>query len=262
MKYENDSYYLIKLQYLGFRFHGWQKQPNVKTIQGILEKTFKFIFKHDIFKTLAAGRTDAMVSANEAYCHLITKTSYETNWMLCELNKNLPQDIYVLSVEEVGADFDIIQASKIKEYHYLFSHGERNHPFCASMLTSKNATLDIPLMQKAAKLFEGVHNFKKYTKKPSEHTVFEREIFCSEIIVNTIYTANFFPKESFVYKVKGSGFMRYQIRMMMGGLFQLGSGEIDLNFFKKTLSHWNDNIVLNEIAPASGLILYKSTLKA
>ncbi|NJB81977.1 tRNA pseudouridine(38-40) synthase TruA [Wenyingzhuangia aestuarii] len=261
MKYENDSYYLLKLQYLGFRFHGWQKQPNVKTVQGILEKTFQFIFKHNSFKTLASGRTDAMVSANEAYCHLITKTFYNIDWMLLELNKNLPQDIRILAIEEVDLNFDIIQASKIKEYHYLFSHGERNHPFCASLITGKNSVLNIPLMQQAAKLFEGKHNFKKYTKKPSENTVFEREVFHSEITKNTLYTANFFPKESFIYTVKGPGFMHYQIRMMMGILFQLGSGEVDLDFFKKTLSHWNDEIILKEIAPASGLILHKNTFK-
>lgn len=259
MKYENDSYYLIQLQYLGFRFHGWQKQPKVKTVQGILEKTFKFIFNHDTFKTLAAGRTDTMVSANEAHCHLITKTHYDASWLLNQLNKNLPQDIRILSIKEVDSNFDIIQASKIKEYHYLFSHGERNHPFSAPMITGKHTVLNIELMQQAALLFKGTHNFKKYTKKPSEHTVFEREIFESEIITNSLYTANFFPKESFIYKVTGPGFMHYQIRMMMGILFQLGSGEKDLKFFKKTLSHWDDSVILNEIAPASGLILHKNT---
>ncbi len=261
MKYENDSYYLLRLQYLGFRFHGWQKQPDVKTVQGTLEKTLKFVFEHANFKTLASGRTDAMVSANEAYCHLITKQPYDTAWLLQMITKNLPQDIRILDVEEVTASFDIIQASKIKEYHYLFSHGQRNHPFCASMLTGKSQTLDIALMQQGAKLFEGKHNFKKYTKRASEHTVFEREVFCSEIIENTLYTANFFPEQSFLYRVTGPGFMRYQIRIMMGTLFLLGSKEITLEQFKKTLSHWDDEVVLNEIAPASGLILYKSTFE-
>ncbi|MGY5351963.1 tRNA pseudouridine synthase A [Wenyingzhuangia sp. IMCC45533] len=259
MKYKNDSYYLIKLQYLGFRFHGWQKQPDVKTVQGTLEKTLKFIFEHDVFKTLAQGRTDAMVSAHEAYCHLITKEPYELEWLLTSLNKNLPQDIKVLEVRETDAKFDIIQAAKIKEYHYLFSHGERNHPFCASLITGKNSELDIELMKKGAKLFEGQHNFKKYTKRASEHTVFEREVYISEIIENTLYQANFFPKKSFIYKVTGPGFMRYQIRIMMGTLFQLGMGEITFEQLGKTLSNWNDDVVLNEIAPASGLILYKNS---
>ena len=260
MKYIDDYYYLIQLQYLGFRFHGWQKQPEVKTIQGYIEKTLRFIFNHQNFKTLGASRTDAMVSANDAYCHVITKKKYDTDWLTQELNKNLPRDINVLKVKQVDNSFNIIGAVQTKEYHYLFSHGERNHPFAAPMMIGKSTTLDIDLMQKGAKLFEGKHNFKKYTKKPSENTVFEREIYSSEISINTIYTANFFPKKSYIYKIKGSGFMHYQIRMMMGILFQLGNGEVDLDFLKKTLSHWNDNVVLKEIAPASGLILHKNTL--
>ncbi|MDO6736458.1 tRNA pseudouridine(38-40) synthase TruA [Wenyingzhuangia sp. 2_MG-2023] len=261
MKYPNDSYYLIQFQYLGFRFHGWQKQPEVKTIQGTLEKTFRFIFKHDNFKTLASGRTDTMVSANEALCHLTTKTFYETDWLFHQLNKNLPQDIQILKIESVSADFDILQNTKQKEYHYLFSHGEKIHPFCAPLLTGKNHVLDIELMQQGAKLFEGKHNFKKYTVRPSENTKFVRTVLSSEILENTLYQANFFPKNSFIYRVKGPGFMRYQIRMMMGQLFLLGMHETTLEEIKNSLIFWDTDHKNKEIAPASGLILHKNTLK-
>jgi len=55
--------------------------------------------------------------------------------------------------------------------------------------------------------------------------------------------------------------MRYQIRIMMGTLFLLGSGEISLEDLKNTLTNWNDEVVLNEIAPASGLLLYKNEIE-
>ena len=258
MKYKDDCYYLIKLQYLGFRFHGWQKQPKVKTIQGVFEKTLRFIFNHDSFKTLAQGRTDAMVSANEAYCHLITKEPYELDWLLMNLNKNLPQDIKVLNVEETNADFDIIQATKIKEYHYLFSHGERNHPFCASIMTGKQNILDVELMKQGAKLFEGTHSFKKYTVRASENTRLIRSVISSEIIENNLYQASFFPKQSFIYKVIGPGFMRYQIRMMMGQLFLLGTNETTLEELKTSLYPSENEANFTEIAPASGLILHQN----
>ncbi|WP_010134314.1 tRNA pseudouridine(38-40) synthase TruA [Ochrovirga pacifica] len=261
MKYENDSYYLIKLQYLGFRFHGWQKQPKVKTVQGTLEKTLRFVFQHHHFKTLAAGRTDAMVSAQETHCHLTTKTAYATDWLLSQLNQNLPQDIRILDITKVDATFDILQQNKEKEYHYLFSHGERNHPFCASLMTGKHQVLDLPLMQEGAKLFEGIHNFKKYTVRANKNTQFTRSVKTSIIEENTLYKANFFPKKSYLYKVTGNGFMRYQIRMMMGQLFLLGMHEISIKDLQHSLSHFDDGKLLTEIAPASGLILYKNKLK-
>ncbi|MDX1470844.1 MAG: tRNA pseudouridine(38-40) synthase TruA, partial [Flavobacteriaceae bacterium] len=64
--FRKRHYYLIKLQYLGYRFHGWQKQPKLKTVHLMIDKTLKYIFEEKVFKTLGAGRTDAMVSAEEA----------------------------------------------------------------------------------------------------------------------------------------------------------------------------------------------------
>ena len=58
-------FYLIRIEDLGFRYHGWQKQPNFRSIQGMVDKTFEFIFQHNDFKTHGCGRTDAKVSADD-----------------------------------------------------------------------------------------------------------------------------------------------------------------------------------------------------
>ena len=63
-------YYLIKLQYLGFRFHGWQKQPDVITVERMVERTVAFVLGRKNFKLLASGRTDAKVSVNQTYVEL------------------------------------------------------------------------------------------------------------------------------------------------------------------------------------------------
>ena len=71
-----------------------------------------------------------------------------------------------------------------------------------------------------------------------------------------LYTLQiFFPENSFVFRVKGTGFMRYQVRLMMGILYQLGKGDVDLEYVKDTLENPNSN-TLKELAPASGLQLY------
>ena len=65
------QYFLIKLQYLGFRFHGWQKQPNnIPTVERMALRTLRYVFDHTNFKVLAAGRTDAKVSVNETWIEL------------------------------------------------------------------------------------------------------------------------------------------------------------------------------------------------
>ena len=257
MPFEKRYYYLIRFQYLGYRFHGWQKQPNLKTIHLMIDRTLKYVFEGKKFKTLVAGRTDAMVSANESAFELFVYHKIEDkDGFLKYFNFNLPQDIKVLSIEEVDRSFNIIQHSKVKEYIYLFAFGGKFHPFCAPILTTIQEELDINKMKEGAKLFEGTHNFKNYCYKSTDKGVYEREVLSCEIKINNLYKANFFPNKTYKLSVKGKGFGRHQIRLMMGTLIKLGKGEVDYEFIKNSLKPKID-MHQDYIAPASGLILNK-----
>lgn len=254
-------FYLIKLQYLGFRFHGWQKQPDVPTVEKMVKRTLRFVLDHPNFKLLAAGRTDARVSVNETFIELfLDDEALNLDTFLDEFNLNLPSDIRALSIEQTTADFNVIQHHKEKEYIYLFSHGEKFHPFCASLMVYMKTELDIELMQTAARLFEGTHDVWSYTYKPTATTDTMRTIKSCIIEENNLFTANFFPEKSFVFRVTGMGFKRHQVRLMMGALFDLGMHKMTLDQFKETLDGSN-KIHLSHIAPASGLMLYKMKLR-
>jgi len=256
--FKKRYYYLFKFQYLGYRFHGWQKQPKLKTVQLMIERTLKYVLEDQSFRVLAAGRTDAMVSAQEAAFELFLddKPLEDLETFLALFNHNLPQDIRALSVKEVDADFNIIQNSKLKEYLYLFAQGDKFHPFCAPLMTTILEPLDIEIMRKGAKLFEGHHNFKTYCYKPTDKGVYNREIVLCELVENTEITASFFPESTYVLRVKGKGFGRNQIRLMMGALIKLGRGEISLDYVLQTLQPESTEVI-EYIAPASGLILNK-----
>ena len=257
------QFYLIKLQYLGFRFHGWQKQPdNIPTVERMMLRTLRFVLDHSNFKVLAAGRTDAKVSVNETWIELFLDQEDEpiVEDLLKDLNYNLPSDIKALDIVKTDAGFNIIQAPKVKEYVYLFSHGEKFHPFCAPLMVYMKEALDIELMKTAATMFNGRHDFWSYTYKPSSTTETFVNIESSYISDNELYTASFFPEKSFVYRVKGLGFKRHQVRLMMGMLFDLGMGKILMSDFEKTLDGKN-KIHLSHIAPSSGLILYQTNFK-
>lgn len=250
-------FYLLNIQYLGYRFHGWQKQPDVKTLHLMVDRTLNFILEGKRFKSLSSGRTDAMVSAECAAIELFLFEPLEDEVAFLTLfNQNLPQDIRAINIKEVDAEFNIIKNSKIKEYLYLFTYGEKCHPFCAPIMTTILDDLDIDLMKKGAKLFEGTHYLKSYCYKPTDSGIYNRDILCCEIIENTIYTANYFPKHTYILKVKGQGFMRNQIRLMMGTLIDLGKGKLTLQDIEDSFIP-NLNIKMNYIAPASGLILNK-----
>ena len=247
--------YLIRLQYLGFRYSGWQIQPNQRTIEGMLVKTLRFIYPDRNFKLLGAGRTDAKVSALDAACELFVEEELDdVEKVLWLFNKNLPPDIKVCSIQPKRADVNLIRDSKLKEYVYLFSFGQKNHPYSAAFIGNYMETLDIELMKTGAKLYEGTHDFSVYTAELKPDTKSVRTIISCQVEENTLLTASFFPNTSYAFRVSGKGFMRYQIRMMMGALIQLGKNELSLKELERSLEP-NCSLKLTTIAPGSGLHL-------
>lgn len=251
-------YYLLEIQYLGYRLHGWQRQPGLKTVEGLIKKTLKFVLQERRFKILGASRTDAMVSAKNAAFELFIDHEPLENMadFITEFNLNLPPDIRATSIKEVEAGFNIIQHPKTKEYLYLFAFGRKSHPFAAPLLATFLEDLDVDLMKQGAKLFEGQHNFRNYCTKPTAKTKLEREIILCEITENKEITASFFPEKTYTLRIKASGFLRNQIRLMMGALVQLGRGEFTLEDIQNSLKEGH-SMPMNYIAPGSGLILKK-----
>lgn len=257
------SFYIIAVQYLGFRFHGWQKQPDVNTVQRMVDRTLAYVFQHKKFKTLAASRTDAKVSANKAYFELFLDEQpiEDLDEFIKVFNKNLPQDIKASTITVTDEQFNIIQHPKIKEYVYIFSYGNKNHPFAAPFMVNFENDLDIKLMQKAAKLFEGTHDFRNYCYKPTSTTVTKGNIITCEIIENELYSANFFPEESYLLRVIGEGFKRNQIRLIMARLVQLGRQEYSFSEIQSSVNYPEIEFPITYIAPPSGLILHDVKLK-
>lgn len=260
--FKKEFYYLLKIQYLGFRYHGWQKQPDLLTVERMMQRTLKYVLGRNNFKFIAAGRTDAKVSVNETYVELILKEESLADLQEFHklFNENLPQDIRLLEITEKADPTNIIQAPKLKEYIYLFSFGEKNHPFCAPYMINVKGELDIELMQKGAAFMQGTHDYRNYAYKASAETQTVMTIESSVIEENTLYTANFFPKHSYVFRVVGAGFKRHQVRLMMGALFDLGSGVLSWEAFEKSLDG-KIPFKLTHIAQASGLILQEVNLE-
>ncbi len=256
--FEQKFFYHITIQYLGFRFHGWQKQPGLKTVEGMIQNTLRYVFEGEEvkFKVLGAGRTDAMVSAESAAFELFIDKELKNlpNFLEC-FNQNLPMDIRALAVRPVDEDFNIIHDVVSKTYVYLFAVGAKFHPFCASIMSNFQSDLDIELMQIGAKLYEGMHYFKAFTVRPSEHMQFDRKIDFCELRKNDLYQASFFPEDTYVLEVRGKGFMRQQIRKMMGALVSLGKDELSLDDLKASLQP-HSTVAIDYIAPASGLVLH------
>ena len=251
--------YILDLSYLGFRYHGWQVQPDVKTVQYMLDRTLKHIFNHDQFKTLGSSRTDTMVSACSFKCQLFSSQELNPIQLEQDLKKNLPQDIGINHIKRAPERFQIINPESVKEYHYYFASGVKAHPYSAPFIYTTLSKLNIEDMEAAAKGFIGTHNFKQYCYRAENKEEFHKTIFESKIIPNNILTASFFPDPNYAFIVKGSGFHRHQIRIMMGMLIEIGEGKKRISDLENSLKYPSEKPE-SFIAPASGLHLIKNSI--
>ena len=203
--------YLITFSYDGSKYKGYQKQPEVTTIQGELERVLTGINNSEVLVS-ASGRTDAGVHALNQTAHFDLDVNITPEKLKMALNSLLPSDIYVKKVEEVDSNFHARFNVKEKEYIYKINVGEYN-PLEKDYVYQYNKELDIDKMKEAIKYFEGTHDFKSFTKKNDEKDDFVRTIINANIdITDNIITISF----------RGSGFLRYMVRNMVGCLIEVG----------------------------------------
>ncbi len=251
--------FLVKLMYLGFRYHGVQKQPNYNSIQGQFEKAIESILEKDQFKTRFSSRTDALVSSLESYALVMCENPLELEKLKIAFLK-LPADIKILDINAVESQFSLQKNILSKTYHYTFSCGEEiMHPFMAPHMAHFVEKLDISLMEKGAKLFLGTHNFKNYSYKAKETWQFEREILNVDLIKHHSLFV-YAPPEAYIFQVTSKGFLRGQMRLMMGSLLRLGLHEMTYLELERSLES-SDDAFVKWLAPSSGLLLVNTQLK-
>ncbi|WP_088341176.1 tRNA pseudouridine synthase A [Robiginitalea sediminis] len=250
-------YYVMRIQFLGFRYHGWQHQPGVQTVEGMLRKTVRFILPGRTFRILGAGRTDARVSSEDFALQLMIKDGPEPDLDLLreDLTKNLPPDIRLVEIYPVAQSFNVIRDCRQKTYRYLFAYGAPCHPYCSPFLGFFREELDLVSMQEAAPLFEGTHCFEAFTAgEANAKRKLTRTVEKSRILPNTFIKASFMPPKTYAFEITASGFGRHQVRLMMAALVDVGRGVIGREVLSGVLegkSDWKPT----HITPASGLHL-------
>lgn len=236
--------YKLVLSYDGTDFHGWQRQPRRRTVQGVIEDSLEKIV---LMKTpvTGAGRTDAGVHAQAQVAHFKVKTTMKEEELYRALNSLLPPDVWVVSLVKANSDFHARKMARSKIYQYRIFNSPHISPFLIRYVHLWLSPLDIPQMKKAASLFIREADFSSFSSNRFLHPV--RKIFSSEIKKKG---------HEITYTVKANGFLRYMVRTMVGTLLEIGRGKappsiIDEIFERKQRS------LAGPTAPAKGLCLMK-----
>src|SRR4051812_30536051 len=136
----------LTLAYDGTDFHGWQVQPNLKTVQGELKQALEKLFNHDV-KVTGSGRTDAGVHAHGQVANVETNRSMDVDAVLRGTNALLPREIRILSVEEVSPEFDARRSARAKTYEYHIWRDPIVSPFHLRYVYAFRYRLDEELLE-------------------------------------------------------------------------------------------------------------------
>ena len=236
--------YLIKFSYDGSNFSGFQTQKGLRTIQEEIEKALTKINDGNYTTITATGRTDKGVHALIQYGHADIDVKINEKKLKRALNSNIPNDIHVIDTKEVSDDFHARYNVKSKEYKYVLNTGEYS-PLERNYVFQYNYSLNIDNMKKAIIYFEGTHDFRAFVTDNKE----------KENCIRTItYTDITKEKEKIIFTFRGNGFLRYQIRNMVGILLKVGQEKISPDSVEKTLES-KDRTKSGKTAPAEGLYL-------
>lgn len=237
--------YKIVVQYDGTDYKGWQFQPNQKTIQGELERVLRIISYENV-KVIGAGRTDSGVHAKGQVASFKMELKIAPLSLLRAMNSLLPKDIRVVNVEEVEDGFNARYHAKSKTYVYRIYTGLVVSPFIWRWVYHIPFKLDTEKMKEAIKFFVGKNDFRNFTSRSSSPTT-----------IRTIFRAEIEEKDDEIrFTFEGSGFLRYQVRNMVGLLIEIGKGKFEPEIVKKLLESEESDITFSSAHPC-GLCLEK-----
>ena len=237
---------LCCVTYKGTNYQGWQKQPDAPTIQGEIEKVISKILDKET-PIYGSGRTDAKVHAINQYFHFETEKDIDIDRFRYSVNCLLPEDIFLKEIEVVSDNFHARYSAKSKTYSYKIRFGERN-PLTNDLETNVPYELDGNLLTISLKKYVGTHNFADFTSKEEDE----------ESYVRTVYeVSTYFDEINDIFEItfKGDGFMRYQIRFMVGVALAVAAHKENENYIDYHLSEKETREIVSYKAEPQGLYL-------
>lgn len=235
--------YKLIIQYDGTKYSGWQKQGNTgNTIQERFERLLSKMTGEET-ELHGSGRTDAGVHARGQVANFKCKNDLETDFIKAYINRYLPQDIRVISVEEADIRFHSRLNAVSKHYRYSIATDEAYDVFNRNYVLLAPYDYDVDAMKEAAAFLIGRHDFKnfcdnKHMKKSTVRNITDIDFSYEGHTLHIDY--------------KGDGFLYHMIRLITGALLMAGRNEIQPETVRDML---RDSPIRPQPAPAKGLCL-------
>lgn len=235
--------YFVNLSYDGTRYHGWQIQPNGDSVQARLQGALSLLLRSEIIVT-GAGRTDAGVHARMMVAHFDFEGALDGRQLTYKLNKLLPRDIAVRSVERVADDLHARFSATSRMYRY-YLHTEKN-PFLSFTSCELHYPLDFSRMNEAAKVLMEYDDFGAFCKAHAD----VKTTLCHVTVAEWVQTS----PTTWYFEIRANRFLRNMVRAVVGTLIDVGRGRVTLDNFRKIIEG-KKRTEAGESMPAHALFL-------
>lgn len=242
--------YSINLSYRGAGFCGWQVQPDVPSVQGVLEDALSKILGSNI-SVVGAGRTDTGVNAHGYVAHFDSDRAFDAADLIYKLNAILPESVAVHGIRRESGDFHARFGATRREYTY-FLHTEKD-PFLAAFSYLCTYKLDFDAMNRAAALLKGTHDFSCFEKTGTDN----------KTSVCTVFEAGWSPVTGlpvsddghcWQFRIAADRFLRNMVRAITGTLIEVGRGKRGADSITGLLES-RDRCLSGESVPGHALFL-------
>ena len=215
----------LTIQYDGTDLHGWQRQPDVRTVQGELERAIEHIQRAPV-RTEGASRTDAGVHALGQVANFQTESDLSSERLVPAVNSRLAADVAVVAASDVPLEFSSRFRAKAKIYHYLILNTERPSPLLRHRALHVHGELDCAAMSAAAARMIGERDYAAFGTKVTEEENTVCDIFETGIDILPSPLPVGESGRLIRIGVKGSRFLYKMVRTIAGTLLEVGKGKL------------------------------------
>ncbi len=202
----------LTIGYDGTDFVGWQRQANGVSIQGLLEEALAELDGRPV-SVIGAGRTDAGVHARGQVASMQLRRDIETAALIRATNIRLPPSVRILDATLAGDDFHARFEARHKSYRYRIWNADVMSPFEQRYAWHVPIPLDADLMNDAAGLLTGTHDFAAFQGTGSDTQTTTRTVTMSRVVRES---------DLLFYDTAGEGFLRHMVRNIVGTLVEVG----------------------------------------
>lgn len=234
----------LVLEYDGADFHGWQVQPGLRTVQGVVEEALRRLVNEEV-RLAGAGRTDAGVHAEGQVASFQTGSRLSPEILRRGLNGLLPPDVTALSAARVEEGFHARFDARSRTYRYTIATRRRSVGRAYAWFVPY--PLDVAPMRAAAGFFTGRHDFLSFCNAAQERTGH----VCT--VAGCEWSAS---GREMTLEVTADRFLRGMVRTMVGTMVDVGRGKLPVEAVRGILEA-RDRRVSGPAAPAHGLCLVR-----